>query len=83
MMTEIDANAVTDFLSQHEVDEPIVIKRQGTPHAVMIPYDIFHAMHRENRQALRVDELTDEDIEAILDSKPPTGHGRSNGNFDD
>ncbi|HED19735.1 MAG TPA: hypothetical protein ENI74_09575 [Gammaproteobacteria bacterium] len=48
-----------------------MIKRWGTPHAVMIPYDIFHAMRKENRQALRVDELTDEDIEAILDSHPP------------
>ncbi len=37
MMMEINANAVSDFLSQHEVAEPIMIKRQGVPHAVMIP----------------------------------------------
>ena len=50
---------------------------------MMVPCDIFHAMHKENRQALRVDELTDEDIEAILNSRPPTGHGRHNDDYDD
>ncbi len=78
MMMEIDANAVSDFLSQHEVAEPVMIKRQGVPHAVMIPYEIFQAMHRDNRRALRVEELTDEDMEAIFNSRPPTEHNQYN-----
>jgi predicted nucleic acid-binding protein len=83
MMVEIDASAVTDFLSQHEVEEPIVIKRQGAPHAVMIPYEIFQAMHRENRRAVRVDELTDEEIEGILNSKPSAESYQYNDELDD
>ncbi len=54
MMIKIDAAAVTDFLSQHEVDEPIVINRQGTPHAVMVPYEIFQIMHRNNRRSMSI-----------------------------
>jgi len=74
MMIEIEASAVSDFLSRHEVDEPIVINRQNAPHAVMIPYELFQVMHAENRQVLGVDELTNGDLEAIHNSKPPAGH---------
>jgi len=78
MMIEINANAVSDFLSQHEVVEPIMIKRQGIPHAVMIPYEIYQAMHRESRKVVRVEELSDEEIKATSKSRPPTEHNQYN-----
>ena len=82
-MIVIDATMVSDFLFQHEVSKPITIKRQGVPHAVMIPYDIFGAMHRENRRAMNVDELTDQEIEDIHNSKPPAEHDQYNDELDD
>ena len=82
-MIKIDANAVSDFLLQHEVDEPIVIRRQGEPHAVMVPYEIFQVMHRNNRRAVRVEELTDEDIEAIINSEPSAESYKYNDELDD
>lgn len=81
-MIEIEASAVSDFLSQHEVDEPIVINRQSAPHAVMIPYELFQAMHRANRQVLRVSELTEEDMKAIFNSKPPDDNAQYNDELD-
>ncbi|MDB4516974.1 hypothetical protein N9089_05175 [Crocinitomicaceae bacterium] len=82
-MIVIDATMVSDFLFQNEVIEPITIKRQGVPHAVMIPYDIFEAMHRENRRAMRAGELTDEEVEDIRNSKPPAEHDHYNDELDD
>ena len=83
MMIRIDANAVSDFLLQHDVDEPIVIKRNGEPHAVMIPYEIFQMMHKESRKAVRVEDLTDEEIEGILNSKPSAESYKYNDELDD
>ena len=83
MMIKIDAKAVADFLLQHEVDEPIVIKRQGAPHAAMIPCEIFQVMHRQNRKMVRVEELTDEEVEAILNSKPSAESYKYNDELDD
>ncbi|WP_177421030.1 hypothetical protein [endosymbiont of Lamellibrachia barhami] len=57
-------------------------KRQGVPHAVMIPKK-SSAMHRDNRRALRVEELTEEDLEAIFNSRPPTERNQYNDESED
>jgi hypothetical protein len=83
MMLKIDANAVSGFLLQQELVEPVVINRQGEPHAVMIPYEIFREMHKNSRQALGAGELTDEDIEAIINSKPSPESSKYNDELED
>jgi PHD/YefM family antitoxin component YafN of YafNO toxin-antitoxin module len=65
---EINAKAVSDFLERHAVEESIVIKRHGKPHAVMIPYEIFQAMRKESRKAILVEDLTEEDMKHITNS---------------
>ena len=70
-MEEIDAGDVSGYLAEHEVLDPVRIMRNGQPHAVMIPYEIFQIMHRNNRRAVRTEDLTDEDIEAIINAEVP------------
>ena len=62
---EFETSDVSDVLSQYEVDMPIVIDRQAVPHAVMIPCELFQAMHKDNRQVLLVDELTGKGLKTI------------------
>ena len=83
MLIKIDASAVSEFLMQHEVNEPIVIKRLNEPHAVMLPYVIFQEMHRNNRRAVRVEALTDQDIEAMINSMPSAESFKYNDELDD
>ena len=69
-MIKIDANRVSEYLSRNQVDEPVLSKRLDEPLAVMISYETYKVMHRENRTALRADELSDDDIKAIRSSRP-------------
>ncbi|PUB73887.1 MAG: hypothetical protein DBO99_19725 [gamma proteobacterium symbiont of Ctena orbiculata] len=83
MIRRIDANTVSDFLIEHEVTEPIMIERQGVPHAVMVPYEVFRIMHRQNRRAMQVGELTKDEIQDIVDSKPSSDSNKYNDELDD
>ena len=81
MVIKIDSSKVSDYLLQNEVSEPIVVKRQGVPHAVMIPYENFQVRRRENQRVVRVDELTVEEIEGIINSKPSAKSDKYNGDY--
>ena len=83
MVIKIDSNAVSDYLLQHEVSEPVVIKRLGLPHAVMIPYENFELRRTENQRMLSVDELTVEEIESIINDKLSAKSYKHNDEFDE
>ncbi len=70
-MQELDAADVSVWLHDNAVTETVTIKKNGNPHAVLIPYALFEVMHRNNRTVLRTDELTEEDLDAIRNSTPP------------
>jgi len=70
-MQELDAAAVSVWLHDNAVIEAVTIKKNGSPHAVLIPYALFEIMHRNNRSVLRADELTEQDLDAIWKSTPP------------
>ena len=82
-MKTLDANELSAWLRDHDVEEAVTVEKGGVAHAVMIPYALFQAMHRGNRTALRAAELGDEDLEAIRNSAPPADSARYDDELDD
>ena len=82
-MQAIDSVEVQDYLLENDVTEPVTIKRNGHPLAVMIPYELYRAMHRDSRRVLRTVDLSEEDLEAILNSAPPDEHAKYDDELED
>ena len=70
MSQKIDFVDIYDFLLKNDVTEPVTVVKHGQPCAVMIPHEIYQAMLK-NRKALQAHELSDEDMQAIMDSEIP------------
>ena len=70
MSQKIDFVDVYDFLLKNEVTEPVIVVKHGQPCAVMIPHELYQAM-RKDRKALHVSELSEEDMQAIMDAEIP------------
>ncbi|TAL33755.1 MAG: type II toxin-antitoxin system prevent-host-death family antitoxin [Alphaproteobacteria bacterium] len=70
MSQKIDFVDIYDFLLKNDVTEPVTIVKHGQPCAVMIPHEIYEAM-RKDRKALQAHELSDEDMQAIMDAEIP------------
>lgn len=66
---EIDVVDIYDYLAKHDVEEPVTILKDGRPHAVVIPYELYATLQKSNRQALHISELSDADMNAILNSE--------------
>lgn len=69
MSDEIDIVDICDYLAKHDVEEPVTLLKDGQPHAVVIPYKLFATLQKSNRQALHISELSDADMNAILNSE--------------
>ena len=70
-MHELDAADVSAWLLETEATEVVRVNKNGEPQAVILPYELYEAMHRSNRTSLRAGELDDEDLEVIRNSSPP------------
>lgn len=66
---EIDVVDIYDYLAKNAVEEPVTILKDGQPHAVVIPYELYATLQKSNRQALHISELSDADMNAILNSE--------------
>jgi prevent-host-death family protein len=70
MGQQIDFIDLYDFLLKNEVTEAVTVVKHGEPCAVLLPPALYEAM-RGTRQALTAEELTPDDIKAIMDSEIP------------
>lgn len=52
--------------------EPVTVTRNGRDKIVVISAEEYHRLKRRDRQVLRVEDLTAEDLAAIADAKPPS-----------
>ena len=82
-MHELDISDVPAWLLETEVTEVVKVNNNGKPCAVILPYELFEAMQRNNRTALRADELSSEDLEAIRNSSPSEESGKYDDELDD
>lgn len=51
--------------------EPLAITRNGRDRLVILSVDEYERLKRRDRQALAVEDLSDEEIEAIARTEPP------------
>ena len=51
--------------------EPLAITRNGHEKIVVLSAEEYHRLKRRDREVLRVEDLTAEDLEAIAAAKPP------------
>lgn len=51
--------------------EPLTVTRNGREKIVVLSAEEYHRLKRRDRQVLRVEDLTTEDLEAIAAAKPP------------
>ena len=68
-MKSIKAEALSDFLKTNDIDTPVAIERDGVYHAVMIPFELYQATHKAMRQAVRAEDLTDDQMRIIRESE--------------
>ncbi len=71
MPETIDFVDVYEYLLKHDVEHPVTVLKHGQPHAVMVPYDIFTALQKMNQKAMHISELSQEDLDTILNAEIP------------
>jgi PHD/YefM family antitoxin component YafN of YafNO toxin-antitoxin module len=71
MTDKIDFVDVYDYLLKNDIDQPVTVLKHGQPHAVMLPYALFAAIQKSNQKAIHVSELSDEDLDAIMNAEIP------------
>ena len=73
-MTADEFKQNLDSLLTEDWFPPIGITRNGERRAVVVPAEIFRAMHRASRKVIRVEDLSEDQIKAIVESKMPEGY---------
>ena len=71
MTKKIDFVDLYDFLLKNDVSESVIIEKHGKPHAVMIPYELFEILRNQNRKAMHVSELSEDDMNTLLNAEIP------------
>ncbi|PZQ17081.1 MAG: prevent-host-death protein [Ancylobacter novellus] len=52
--------------------EPVTITRNGRPRTVMISTEEYARLRRGDREAIRPEEISDEELEAVMRAEPPS-----------
>jgi hypothetical protein len=71
MTEKIDFVDLYDYLLKNDVSESVIIEKHGKPHAVMIPYELFDILRNQNRKAMHISELSDDDMNTLLNAEIP------------
>ena len=71
MTEKIDFVDLYDFMLKNDVSESVIIERHGKPHAVMIPYELFQILRDQNRKAMHISELSEDDMNTLLNAEIP------------
>jgi prevent-host-death family protein len=72
-MTADEFKQHLDSLLNEDFFPPIGITRNGERRMVVVPAEIFRAMHRSSRRAISTADLSKEQIKALIDAQPPEG----------
>jgi|ERR1700689_2740540 PHD/YefM family antitoxin component YafN of YafNO toxin-antitoxin module len=59
------------YWQDQAIRQPVQVTRNGRPKIVLLAVEEYERLKRRDRQALRIEELDDEIIEAIAHVKPP------------
>ena len=72
-MTADEFKQNLDSLLNEDWFPPIGITHNGERRMVVVPADVFRAMHRASRKVFRTEDLSEDQIKAIADSRMPGG----------
>jgi len=64
------------------LSEPVFVTRNGRERTVLISADEYRRLKRRDRQALRVEELSQEEIEAIAGTEMAAEHSHLDAELD-
>lgn len=56
------------------LSEPVTITRNGRPRLVLISADEYERLKRRDRRVVSIEDITDEDLKLIEDSRMEAGH---------
>ena len=62
-------------LADRALTEPVTITKNGRDRLVLISAEEYERLRRRDRRAIRAEELTEAEIEAIAAAEVPPGHG--------
>lgn len=72
-MTPEELRHNLDALLSVEYFPPVAVMHKGEPRLVVLPIEAYRSMHRASRRVVRVEDMTEQDIEEIANSKMPEG----------
>lgn len=72
-MTADEFKQHLDSLLNEDFFPPIGITRNGERRMVVVPVEVFRAMHRASRKVVRIEDLSEEQIKALADAQRPEG----------
>lgn len=72
-MTAEEFKQNLDSLLNEDWFPPIGITRNGERRMVVVPAEVFRAMHRASRKVVRTEDLSEDQIKAIAEAKMPDG----------
>lgn len=61
-------------LADRALTEPVTITKNGRDRLVLISAEEYERLRRRDRRAIRAEELTEAEIEAIAAAEVPPGH---------
>jgi prevent-host-death family protein len=64
------------------LSQPVLITKHGRPRNVVLSYDEYERLSARDRQAVRAEDLTDEDIAALEASEMAPGYEHLNAELD-
>lgn len=82
-MRELETADIANYIANNGIIEPVLIKQQSKPAAILLSCEHYLSIQNNNRQALRADELSDQDLNAIRTSSPPAMHDQYNDELDE
>jgi len=72
-MTPEELRHNLDALLSVEYFPPVAVMHNGQPRLVVLPIGAYRCMHRASRKVVRVEDMTEQDIEEIANSEMPEG----------
>jgi prevent-host-death family protein len=83
MVTSAEAQKNFGRCREQALAEPVVVTQYGKPSVVIISAAEYERLKELDRRVMRLDDMSDEEIEEMLNSKIPPEHRYSIGEISD
>ena len=70
-------------LTDQAIKEPVTITRNGRDRLVLLAVEEYERLKRRDRQAVALEDFTQDEIEAIAKAEVPAGHDHLDAELED